>query len=455
VLHVLAKLGWHFAHLDEVRAFLNVKHKGKNRVFTKLKGDRKFFEVKGALYGLKTSPKEYQEEVARRLERLGYTRLVMCSCMYIMQKDNNIVILYDFVDDFLLASNNLEFLWERINELRGTTTFTEPIIDPSIVLGMELSRDYSRSIICVRMTKKIEEVFAKYCVPSSRKVSIPMPTSGYIIKDDQYEQLPEAKSRLLDKKGIHDYMSIVGSLIWIAGVRMDIMFTVMYLSWATKSPRQHHMDMAKYCLQYLYQSKELPLVLAGSGEVKVTAFTDASVGTAAKGRSVVGHLIKLGGDAGAIYSRSTATAGVHLSSFEAELDGVSSALKTVSRLTNILTELQQHFAAKAVLYSDNKAMIEFIKGEGVAKGVRHMELRMWFIREKYQQGGVDIEYMEGVKLPADKLTKLGNKKSHAEFRAHILGLKLLADKNKEEDDEDIGEDDEGLVSDGTEGDREV
>ena len=42
------------------------------------------------------------------------------------------------------------------------------------------------------------------------------------------------------------------------------------------------------------------------------------------------------------------------------------------------------------LWCDNKAMVNFINGEGAAKGVRHMELRMWYVRERYKQGNVVI-----------------------------------------------------------------
>ncbi len=101
-------------------------------------------------------------------------------------------------------------------------------------------------------------------------------------------------------------------------------------------------------------------------------------------------------------------------------------LKGVNSTSNVLTELKQVFLPIAKVFSDNKAMIDFVHGEGVAKGVRHMELRMWYVREQYQHGKVDVEYMPGVKIPSDKLTKLGNKKSHTEFMCDILGLRLLA-----------------------------
>ena len=70
-------------------------------------------------------------------------------------------------------------------------------------------------------------------------------------------------------------------------------------------------------------------------------------------------------------------------------------------------------------------MINFVKGEGVAKGVRHMELRMWYTREEYQKKNADLEYMQGIKIPADKLTKLGGVHDHQEFAKDIQGLKLL------------------------------
>ena len=77
------------------------------------------------------------------------------------------------------------------------------------------------------------------------------------------------------------------------------------------------------------------------------------------------------------------------------------------------------------LFGDNLAVIDFIHGRGAAKGVRHMKLRMWYIREQYQMGNVTVEHMAGDKLVADKLTKLGDHKSHAIFTIDLLGLHLL------------------------------
>ena len=77
------------------------------------------------------------------------------------------------------------------------------------------------------------------------------------------------------------------------------------------------------------------------------------------------------------------------------------------------------------LWSDNLAMVNFVKGEGVAKGIRHVELRMWYVRERYKDGSVVIDWVSGAEIPADKLTKLGSREDHEKFTYDIMGHGLL------------------------------
>jgi hypothetical protein len=107
------------------------------------------------------------------------------------------------------------------------------------VLGLEIRRDKEKRIIMVLMTKNIEELIIKYPDAMKRKRNVPMPTSGYIFRDYEFEKLPEEKKKLLSQTDIAIYMSLIGTFIWIQGIRMEIMFAVLYLSWFTKSPRDN------------------------------------------------------------------------------------------------------------------------------------------------------------------------------------------------------------------------
>ena len=81
------------------------------------------------------------------------------------------------------------------------------------------------------------------------------------------------------------------------------------------------MKMSLYTLSYLYYSSELPLDLGGSMVLDLNGYTDASLGTAPKGKSVVASINKLHPDSGAVTAKCSATSIVHTASFEAELDG--------------------------------------------------------------------------------------------------------------------------------------
>lgn len=431
ILHTAAKYDWDIVHIDEVRAFLNATYKGDAPVYTKMRGDDKYYEVVKALYGLKSSPRDYNTEVRAKLISLGFTPLLLSNQLYIFKENDTdaLVMIYDFVDDFVITGNNLEGIKRFIEKFRDVTNTTEPAFNPTKLLGMELVRDREKRIIKVSMKGKIQELGEKYDLSNVKARSVPMPMSQYIVKEYDYDdrsKVKEVDAQLLNQKGITVYMQIVGSLIWLTGVRIDIMFATMYLAWHTKAPRQHHMNMCMYVLSYLYNSMDVPLVLGGKGKLGVVTESDASLGTAPKGRSVLGQITRLGEGAGAVTAKTTASTLTHCSSFEAELDACSRAMKSMRYIGNVLYELGIE-QEQPVLYCDNEAMVNFVKGDSVAKGVRHMELRLWYTREQYKLGHCNLMWKSGKVIAADKLTKLADQEAHEAFRYNVQGLSLLYD----------------------------
>ena len=197
-------------------------------------------------------------------------------------------------------------------------------------------------------------------------------------------------------------MQIVGSLIWIQIFHPDILFAVQYLScWFTYKPRQYHLSMAFCCIGYLFTTMDLPLVLGGTSPLSLFGWTDASLGTGPCCRSVLGNISDLGPTSGAIQAKATTSTSTCVSSFEAELDGFTTMLKTLLRLRHIRRELptQSH------IYSDNEALDNFINSDTpFAKGLRHVEMRQYFTRDTLLKGQFKLEHIKGTEIPADKLT---------------------------------------------------
>lgn len=429
LMHYFAVHNYNFYVLDEIRAFLNAPKQDNNRVFTKFDGNPLYFEIVKSVYGQKDASRNYQDEVARRMASLGFERLHMCSCIYVKRIGQDVVLVYDYVDDFIAGGSNDDETKLFVRQYRELTSTTDEELNANLILGMEISRDHEKRVICITMKRRIQDLADKYGSEFViRKRNVPMPTSGYVVRDYEYDDLSVEAQKMLNESEIVTYMGIVGCLIWIQGVRFDIIFAVLYLAWHTKEPRQHHMNMALYCVGYLVTTIDLPLVLGGVDDICITSYSDASLGTGPKGRSVTGQIVKLGEHSGAIFGKSSAGQSVKLSSFEAELDGVTNAMKSITRIDNILNEMGITHSDLSKLFSDNKAMISFVHGNSVAKNVRHMEARMWYTREQYSKGRVDLSYMPGVDIPADKLTKLGCVEEHRMFALNIMGANLVGFK---------------------------
>ena len=426
LMHLFAVFDCDFYHIDENRAFLNAPKLDQIKTIARIPGDPAYYEILNALYGLKTSSHDYQEKNIMRMDLNKFTRLHLCSSIYYKFEDGKLCIVYSHVDDFLFGGTDNTYTQQQIIDFRKLASTSEPAKNPASVLGYEIERDRERKLIKVTNKSKINEVASLFPQATKHKRNVPIPTTGYLVHDHDFEGIPATESAFLAKHEITLYMQLVGVFIWIQGVRPDVLFAVLYLSWFTQKPRQHHLNMAYYCLGYLYTTQDLPLVLGGTSPVSIRSNTDASLATGPRRRSILGSMVALGLDSGAVHAKATTSGSTCLSSFEAELDGLTTILKSVIRIRHILQELLPDFTAKGIIFSDNEALVNFVNGDGpMAKGVRHIEIRQWFTRDTIQKGQFELIHMPGKEIPADKLTKLGNISEHAQFRSQILGLSLL------------------------------
>jgi hypothetical protein len=148
---------------------------------------------------------------------------------------------YGYVDNFVIGGTDSELTFPNT---------TEPVQNPSTLLGLELVRMRDKKkVILVTMCGQISDLCARFPSAATKTRNVPMPTTGCIVRLVDYLQaLSPKRQRLLTKTECLEYMSIVGSLIWIQGIHLDIIFAVLYLSWFTKAP-MHVMTRCIFVLQ--------------------------------------------------------------------------------------------------------------------------------------------------------------------------------------------------------------
>ena len=234
-MHIIAHNGWDFYHCDEKRAFLSAKYAGDIPVFARL--GPAFYRVAGALYGLKASPRHYQKEVLDRLTgSMEFTRLGLCSCIYVRQVSGYTVLVFDYVDDFIWSGTDSVTTEKIIAAFRTIAVTTDVIKNPTSVLGMSIVRDFDKHTISLSLSTKIDElmekvryeygVFEKYKV-HEREPYVPLASTSAHIDDTAFEDgtVSSEDSRFLDRSEILILLSIVGGLIWQTGIRWDVLYS--------------------------------------------------------------------------------------------------------------------------------------------------------------------------------------------------------------------------------------
>jgi hypothetical protein len=110
------------------------------------------------------------------------------------------------------------------------------------------------------------------------------------------------------------------------------------------------------------------------------------------------------------------------------LESLFRSQKSIRAICNIVDDMNIDRERPSQGYTDNFAMLKFVQGNAVTKGVKHMEMRLCSTRMEYLKGDIIYAHMPGTLMPADLLTKLGHVSNHRIFTANVLGHGLLGDK---------------------------
>ena len=84
------------------------------------------------------------------MELNRFTRLHLCSSIYYKFKE--LCITYSHVDDFLFGGTDDAYTLQQIIDFRKLASTSEPVKNPSSVLGYKIERDRERKLIKVTNT---------------------------------------------------------------------------------------------------------------------------------------------------------------------------------------------------------------------------------------------------------------------------------------------------------------
>jgi len=214
---------------------------------------------------------------------------------------------------------------------------------------------------------------------------------------------PESPTDLKESK------SAIGSLLYAAIItRPDILFGVGCLSQVLSDSSESHMRMVMNIFRYLAHTLHYKLTYHHP-KVKphsiLSVYSDSSYANSLSNRRSFSGSVTF--FAGYPIAWNYAKQGVvALSTTEAEYIALTTAARSLAWAQSLLVEM--HLAGLGVkpgLYGDNLSSHFLTCHASLHRRSKHIDVRYHYIREKYEQGHFELEFVSGKENPADLFTK--------------------------------------------------
>ncbi|KAK2074722.1 hypothetical protein P8C59_008906 [Phyllachora maydis] len=367
-----------------------------------------------ALYSLKQSPREWQDKLKILLKSLGYLPLISDPGVFYNAKTCYFIVTY--VDDCLFIGLNIGYITDLKKRLNKVYAI-EDLGPAAYFLGVQIIRDRPNRRLWLNHQLQLEEDMA---------------------------------SHLCNSMEIKLYQSLVGTAIYIMlFTRVDISFTVQWLSRSLNRPIKSHLNAAKNLFKYLNSTKDYSICFScngntvadlgpklsnssntttklsrdfhskeGSRPLTTTSttivdsrnskgssrtsiinsslvpigFSDSDfTGDKATSKSTYGYLYKLAG--GTISWKTKRATTIALSTLEAETDGLTEAIREVQWIIGLFSKLYRPIDYPITLYGDNQGSITVANDPALYARTKHTLLKFRYVREQVKAKIVTIIYL--------------------------------------------------------------
>ena len=345
------------------------------------------------------------------MNTLGMERNDADDCVYMRSEGGHVLIIALYVDDLLIACDDMEVLSETKRELSSRFKMKD-LGESRIILGMDICRDPDADTLSLSQSRYAQKIIDRFGMSSARGIATPMDPAL-----DLTAESPPTKE---------PYQSAIGSLMYLmVGTRPDLAFCVGRLAKFVSNPTELHWDCVKRVLRYLIDTKDLGLVFGGTdSELTPVVYVDADwAGDETDRISMSGYVAMMDGAAVAWYARPQEV--VAMSSAESEYISMSNGCKETVWLRRLVKgmEVVPRMNEPTTMFSDNQAAMAMTQSYAVNRRNKHIEVRYHNTRRAVEDGVVELEYCPTEDMTADMMTKALGRVKLQKFR-RAAGLQV-------------------------------
>jgi hypothetical protein len=297
ILSIVAKQDLELFQMDVKTAFLNGEldeeiYMAQPAGFEAKVHERKVCRLKRSIYGLKQSSRQWYLRFHDSITSFGFEMIEEDHCMYLKRSKRSILILSLYVDDILLAGNDMDSIVTTKKWLSSTFEMKD-MGEANFVLGVKITRDHSKKLLSLSQGTYIKKILERFHMHNSKPIDTPM-EKGCILSLDQCPKNDEEKNQMSKVP----YASAIGSLMYaMLCTRPDICFAVSMVSRYQSNLGPAHWRAVKRILWYLRGTIDHALCYHG-GDLRLTGYSDANWASDKDERkSISGYAFILGGGA--------------------------------------------------------------------------------------------------------------------------------------------------------------
>lgn len=377
---------WNVRQLDIPTAFINGYLESEVYIYKPdgLKSNSSIFKLIRALYGLKESPKVWNDTFNDFALKNNFERSKYDCCLYCSE---NVWILI-YVDDILVTGNKNEV--QRTINLLEQHFKAKDLGEVQNFLGMKIIRGEDN--MKIEQTQFIEKLLKNFDMQSCKNKYTPM-EKGFLVDE---------KNEVIDVP----YRQLIGGLMYLSTTsRPDITYSLSYLSRYLDKPTAEAWKASKRILRYLQGTKEIGLIYSKAdtdGNENLNGYSDADWATDRSDRkSISGCIILHGKNPIAWFSKKQTC--VALSTAEAEYVAAAACAQDLVNLKGILNDFK--LCKNVILYCDNKSSTLMSKSNENSKRAKHIDIKNHYLRDLVSCKEITIEYVLTDQNLADLFTK--------------------------------------------------
>lgn len=432
ILTMVIIKGWKTRQIDYVLAYTQADAEWSDMYMKIPKGfqvqdaeqDEYLLKIEKNLYGGKQAGRVWNKHLVSRLQSIGFKQSKVDECVFFRGK--TVYVLY--TDDSILAGPDEKEIDKIIQDMKKANLDITVEGDLSDFLGVQIDRKEDGTIHLTQ-PHLIDQILREVRLEGDNVTTKMTPSKGSILKR-------HSESAPFD--GHFDYRRVIGKLNYLEiSTRPDIAFQVHQCARFCADPKKEHGNAVIWICRYLAATKDKGLIFkptdqsfdcyvdadfSGNWDKDNASATDSDT---AKSRTA--FIITYAG-CPIIWASKLQTL-IALSTTEAEYIALSTALRDVIPLMELVKDLRKHGfdfiamrpAVHCRVFEDNSGAIEIANVHKWRPRTKHINCQFHHFRHYITNKEITILPIDTEDQPADIMTKMVTYTLFHKHRTFIMG----------------------------------